>query len=51
MSHWQVTAVANAFSLQEKSGRGLENMTCKGYTHRIITLNTKHNNIAVFTGT
>jgi hypothetical protein len=37
MSHWQVTAVAKAFSLQEKSGRGLENMTCKVHTIRAST--------------
>jgi hypothetical protein len=28
ISHWQVSAVASAFSLQENSGSGLENMTC-----------------------
>jgi hypothetical protein len=29
MSHWQVSAVASAFSLQEKAGRGPENMILK----------------------
>lgn len=29
MSHWQVSAVAQAFRRQDRSGSGPENMTCK----------------------
>lgn len=28
ISHWHVSAVAKAFSLQDSSGMGLANMTC-----------------------